>query len=156
MNPIRFGIGFAPKVPAPQVIEAARLAERLGFGVFWITDSHLAAREAMTLLGALAVSTDRIHLGPGVSHLAGRHPSVIASAMATLDELAPGRIRLGIGVGDSGPLKPGVPRTSLRELETAVVSIRDLLEGREVDGPSRKLSLSAVKPRANPVPIYIS
>jgi 5,10-methylenetetrahydromethanopterin reductase len=156
MTPIRFGIGFAPNVPAPQVIETARLAERLGFDVFWITDSHLAGREAMTMLGALAVSTNRIQLGTGVSHLAGRHPSVIASAMATLDELAPGRIRLGIGVGDSGPMNLGVPRSTLRELEAAVVSIRDLLEGREVDGPARKLSLSTVKPRSNPVPIYIS
>jgi 5,10-methylenetetrahydromethanopterin reductase len=157
MTPLRFGVGFAPNVPAPRVIESARLAEGLGFDVFWITDSHLAAREAMTLLGALAVSTDKIHLGPGVSHLAGRHPSVIASAMATLDELAPGRIRLGIGVGDSGPLNLGVARTSLRDLETAVVDIRHLLEGREVDGPSKKLTLATVKPeRQNPVPIYIS
>ncbi|HLZ28172.1 MAG TPA: LLM class flavin-dependent oxidoreductase [Chloroflexota bacterium] len=156
MTPIRFGIGFAPTVPAPRVIETARLAEQLGFDVFWLTDSHLAAREAMTLLGALAVSTERIHLGTGVSHLAGRHFSVIASAMHTLDELAPGRVRLGIGVGDSGPLNLGVPRTSLRELEAAVVSIRQLLEGQAVDGPSRPLSLSSVKARSNPVPIYIS
>src|SRR3984893_420085 len=145
MNPIRFGIGFAPKVPAPQVIEAARLAERLGFDVFWITDSHLAAREAMTLLGALAVKTERIHLGPGVSHLAGRHPSVIASAFATLDELAPNRIRLGIGVGDSGPLNLGVPRTSLRDLETAVTEIRSLMQAREVEAPTRKLKLGYLK-----------
>ncbi len=157
MTRVRFGVGFAPNVPAPQVIEAVQLAERLGYDVFWITDSHLAAREAMAMLGALAVSTERIHLGPGVSHLAGRHPSVIASAMATLDELAPGRIRLGIGVGDSGPLNLGVPRTGLRELETAVTSIRDLLEGREVDGVTRKLTLGYVK-TAQPhrVPIYVA
>ncbi len=155
MTRIRFGVGFAPNVPAPQVIAAAQLAERLGYDVFWITDSHLAAREAMTMLGALAVSTERILLGPGVSHLAGRHPSVIASAMATLDELAPGRIRLGIGVGDSGPLNLGVPRTSLRELETAVTSIRDLVEGREVDGATRKLSLGYVR-TPHRVPIYIA
>ena len=136
MTAVKFGVGFAPSVAAPRVIHAAQLAEALGFDVFWITDSHLAAREAMTMLGALSVSTDRIHLGPGVSHLAGRHPSVIASAMATLDDLAPGRIRLGIGVGDSGPLNLGVPRTSLRELETAVASIRALLEGRS-DGSNR-------------------
>src|SRR5437899_10699276 len=107
MTNVRFGVGFAPNVPAPQVIEAAQLAERLGYDVFWITDSHLAAREAMTMLGALAVSTERIHLGTGVSHLAGRHPSVIASAMAALDELAARRMRLGIGVGGSGPLNLG-------------------------------------------------
>ena len=52
MTRVRFGVGFAPNVPAPQVIEAAQVAERLGFDVFWITDSHLAAREAMALLGA--------------------------------------------------------------------------------------------------------
>jgi 5,10-methylenetetrahydromethanopterin reductase len=158
MNHIPFGVGFAPNVSAPKVIDAARLAERLGYDVFWVTDSHLASREAMAMLGALAVSTQRVHLGTGVSHLAGRHPSVIASAMATLDELAPGRIRLGIGVGDSGPMNLGVPRSTLRELETAVTSIRDLLEGRAVAGPSssKQLSLGYVKPRANPVPIYIS
>jgi 5,10-methylenetetrahydromethanopterin reductase len=156
MTRVRFGVGFAPSVPAPQVIEAAQLAERLGYGVFWITDSHLAAREAMAMLGALAVSTAHIQLGPGVSHLAGRHPSVIASAMATLDELAPGRIQLGIGVGDSGPLNLGVPRTSLRELETAVTEIRALLDGRDVDGPTRKLSLGYVQNNRSRVPIYVA
>jgi alkanesulfonate monooxygenase SsuD/methylene tetrahydromethanopterin reductase-like flavin-dependent oxidoreductase (luciferase family) len=159
MSHIPLGIGFAPSVPAPRVIEAAQLAEHLGFDVFWITDSHLAAREAMAMLGALAVSTKRIHLGTGVSHLAGRHFSVIASSMVTLDELAPGRIRLGIGVGDSGPLNLGIPRTRLRELESAVVGIRDLMQGREADGPSseRKLKLGYLRGGsvAN-VPIYIS
>src|SRR5579859_1130378 len=154
-TPVRFGVGFAPNVPAPEVIAAAQLAERLGYDVFWITDSHLAAREAMAKLGALAVSTERIHLGPGVSHLAGRHPSVIASAMATLDELAPDRIRLGIGVGDSGPLNLGVPRTSLRELEAAITSIKQLLNGQEVEGATRPLRLGYVK-APHDVPIYVA
>jgi alkanesulfonate monooxygenase SsuD/methylene tetrahydromethanopterin reductase-like flavin-dependent oxidoreductase (luciferase family) len=109
----------------------------------------------MSMLGALAVSTERIQLGPGVSHLAGRHPSVIASAMATLEDLAPGRIRLGIGVGDSGPLNLGVPRTSLRDLEAAVVAIRDLIEGREVTGPTRPLKLGFGSPDRR-IPIYVS
>jgi 5,10-methylenetetrahydromethanopterin reductase len=155
MKRVQFGIGFAPNVEAPKVIEAAQLAERLGFDVFWLTDSHLAAREAFALLGALAVKTERLHLGPGVSHLAGRHPSVIASAFATLDELAPGRIRLGIGVGDSGPLNLGVPRTSLRDLETAIINIRHLMQAHEVEGPTRKLKLAYLKqPRS--VPIYVA
>jgi 5,10-methylenetetrahydromethanopterin reductase len=137
------------------VIAAAQQAERLGYDIFWLTDSHLAAREAMVMLGALAVSTERIHLGPGVSHLAGRHPSVIASAMATLDELAPGRIRLGIGVGDSGPLNLGVRRTSLRELEEAIIAIRDLMQGRETSGAMRPLKLVFGSPERR-VPIYVA
>jgi 5,10-methylenetetrahydromethanopterin reductase len=90
-----------------------------------------------------------------VSHLAGRHPSVIASAMATLDELAPGRIRLGIGVGDSGPLNLGVPRTSLKELERAIVDIRNLMHGQDVDGPSKPLNLAFGSPDRD-VPVYLA
>jgi alkanesulfonate monooxygenase SsuD/methylene tetrahydromethanopterin reductase-like flavin-dependent oxidoreductase (luciferase family) len=157
MRNVQFGVGFAPSVPAPSVLDAAKLAEQLGYDVFWITDSHMAVREAMSMLGALAVSTSRINLGPGVSHLAGRHPTVIASAMATLDELAPGRIRLGIGVGDSGPLNLGVPRTSVRDLEAAVTAIRRLLQGEETPGQTRPLRLSYLRKReASPVPIYVA
>jgi 5,10-methylenetetrahydromethanopterin reductase len=154
---VQFGVGFAANIPTPQVIEAAQLAERLEYDVFWITDSHLIVREAMVMLGALAASTSRIGLGPGVSHLAGRHPSVIASAMATLDELAPGRIRLGFGVGDSGPLNLGVPRASVRDLEQAIVAIRALLKGEETPGETRPLHLSYVAKReVSPVPIYVA
>jgi len=154
---IQFGVGFAANVPTPRVIEAARLAEKLDYDVFWVTDSHLVVREAMVMLGALAASTQRIGLGPGVSHMAGRHPSVIASAMATLDELAPGRIRLGFGVGDSGPLNLGVPRSSLHDLEAAVVAMRALLRGEETPGASRPLRLNYVQKRdTNPVPIYVA
>jgi 5,10-methylenetetrahydromethanopterin reductase len=142
-------------MPAPKVIETARLAERLGFDVFWLTDSHLISREAMALLGALAVSTERVEFGTGVSHLAGRHPSVIASSMATLDELAPGRARLGIGIGDSGALNMGLPKATLRELEAAVVAIRALLDGHEVDGPGRPIRLSYA-PTPQVVPIYVA
>jgi 5,10-methylenetetrahydromethanopterin reductase len=102
-------------------------------------------------------STSRIGLGTGVSHLAGRHHSVLASAMATLDELAPGRIRLGIGVGDSGPLNLGVPRTSVHDLEQAIVAIRALLRGEETAGETRPLRLSYVARREkSPVPIYVA
>jgi 5,10-methylenetetrahydromethanopterin reductase len=157
MTSVQFGVGFAPSVPAPSVVDAARLAEQLGYDVFWITDSHMAVREAMSLLGALAVSTTSISLGTGVSHLAGRHPTVIASAMATLNELAPGRIRLGIGVGDSGPLNLGLPRTTVRDLEAAVTTIRHLLQGEETPGQTRPLRLSYVQPReSSPVPIYVA
>ena len=156
MSKVKFGVGFAPNVPAPEVVEAARLAERLGYDVFWITDSHLISREAMTMLGALAVATERVELGPGVSHLAGRHWSVIASAMATLDDLAPGRARLGIGVGDSGALNMGVPKASLRELEAAVVSIRALLDGQAADGPGSTSLRLSFAPTRQRVPIYVA
>jgi 5,10-methylenetetrahydromethanopterin reductase len=106
------------------------------------------------MLGAVMVSTERVELGPGVAHLAGRHPSVIASALATLAELGPGRVRLGIGVGDSGPQNLGLARASLRELEAAVRQIRGLLEGELVEG-DHALRLSYAPP-PRPVPIYVA
>jgi 5,10-methylenetetrahydromethanopterin reductase len=153
---MKIGVGFAAHQPAPLVIEAARTAERLGFHTFWLTDSHLIGREALTMLGALAVSTSRVVLGPGVSHLAGRHPSVLASSMATLDELAPGRVRLGIGVGDSGANNLGVPRASLADLESAVVGIRALLDGGETPGPNASSLKLSFAPTRNRVPIYVA
>jgi 5,10-methylenetetrahydromethanopterin reductase len=151
---VKIGVGFAASQPAPRVIEAAQVAERLGFDVFWVTDSHLIGREALTMLGALAVSTQTIHLGPGVSHLAGRHPSITASSMATLAELAPGRIRLGIGVGDSGSNNMGVRRATMAELEAAVTNIRALLEGSQTTD-AKPLQLSFAPP-PQPVPIFIA
>jgi alkanesulfonate monooxygenase SsuD/methylene tetrahydromethanopterin reductase-like flavin-dependent oxidoreductase (luciferase family) len=156
VSALSFGIGFSPNIPGRSVIDTVRQAEALGYDGFWLTDSHLVVREVVAMLGALAVSTERIRLGPGVGHLAGRHFSVIASAMATLHDLAPGRIRLGFGVGDSGPLNLGVSRTSLGDFEAAVVAIRELLEGKEVPGPSRPLHLHYVQTRDNPVPIYVA
>ncbi len=152
---MKVGVGFAASQAAPLVIEAAQTAERLGFDVFWVTDSHLIGREAFTLLGALAVSTSRIELGPGVSHLAGRHPSVIASATATLNELAPGRIRLGIGVGDSGSHNMGARRATVSELEHGVVSIQGLLRGEETVVDTKPLRLTYAH-TASPVRVYIA
>ena len=154
---IPFGIGFSPNVGAPRVIDAALLAERLGYHTFWITDSHLAAREAVAMLGALAVSTHTVTLGTGVSHLAGRHPTVLASAFTTLDELAPGRVRLGIGVGDSGPMNLGVPRTSVSDLERAIVQIKDLSQGRTVEHADggRPWKLGFGSPERN-VPVFVA
>src|SRR5205085_9109678 len=81
----------------------------------------------------------------------------LASAFATLSELAPGRIRLGIGVGDSGPLNLGVPRTSLQELERAIVQIQDLVAGRTVESETgaKPLKLGYGSPERH-VPIYVA
>ncbi len=81
MTHVAFGVGFAPNVPVPRVIEAAQLAERLGFDVLWITDSHLAAREAMAMLGALAAAIGFVREGereanrtPGATKICSGRP----------------------------------------------------------------------------------
>src|SRR5438067_2176296 len=95
---IGFGIGYAASQPALRVIEAAQLAERLGYDTFWVTDSHLVSREVLTLLGAVAASTERIGLGTGsrvespTAHCSARDRTVFPKRFSMC---APARMRPG-------------------------------------------------------------
>lgn len=150
MNTLTFGAGLNTHGNAQETLETARVAEQVGFDVGWISDSHLLGRELFTVFGAIAVSTSRMQIGSGVTHPFVRHFSLLASGFATLQDLAPGRIRLGIGVGDSGPASMGLRRASLRELEDSIQRIRALWSGEEVpvEGASLHLAAAPVTPIA--------
>ncbi len=85
------------------------LAEQLGFDSVWISDHfqpwrHTGGHSPFSLawLGALGARTSRIALGTSVLTPTFRyHPSIVAQAFATLGELFPNRIILGIGTGES-------------------------------------------------------
>lgn len=87
-------------------VQAARRAEAAGFDSVWVWD-HFVSRgdrrdpllECWTTLTAAAASTPRIHVGSFVANVMNRHPAVLARIVATLADLAPGRIELGIGIG---------------------------------------------------------
>src|SRR5918992_1017067 len=98
---MKFDVAILGTQPVPDIVRQVQLAERLGYDTAWITDSHLISRELWVMLTACALGTSRIRLGPGVTVPHSRHVSVTASAIVSLNELAPGRIRLGIGTGDS-------------------------------------------------------
>jgi coenzyme F420-dependent glucose-6-phosphate dehydrogenase len=96
---------FGPR----QLLDFAITAERLGFESVWTsdhfqpwrhTDGH--APNAIAWLGAAAASTTRVLLGTSVLTPTLRYnPAVVAQAFATLGCLAPGRIILGVGTGES-------------------------------------------------------
>lgn len=96
-------------VDAAEAVRAGRAAEQAGFSAIWTYD-HLSgatmqaesALDVWTILGAIAASTRRIGVGPLVSNVTTRHPAVTAVAAATLCQLAPGRVTVGVGAG-AGP-----------------------------------------------------
>jgi len=98
-----------------RVREAARRAEDGGFDAVYVGDHVLHPRpmlEAVVTLATVAAATTRIAFGPCVLLLALRHPLIIANELATLAEFAPGRLRLGVGVGGEYPAEfdaVGVP-----------------------------------------------
>jgi 5,10-methylenetetrahydromethanopterin reductase len=126
---LRLDVGLMPRLPAPDAVALVRRAEELGFGGAWVADSQSTFRETFTLLGACAAVTDRILLTTGVTNPVTRALPVLASAFATLEELAPGRTVLAIGKGDTSLRTIGLKPPRLGEFESAVQELRRLLAG---------------------------
>jgi coenzyme F420-dependent glucose-6-phosphate dehydrogenase len=96
---------FGPR----RLLDLAVAAEGHGFESVWTSDhfqpwSHTEghAPNALAWLGAAAMATERVTLGTSVLTPTLRYnPAVVAQALATLGCLAPGRIVLGVGTGES-------------------------------------------------------
>ncbi len=135
-------------------------AEKLGYDSVWITD-HFNNRNVYVSLSFIAVYTDRIKFGPGVTNPYMIHPATTAQSIATLNEVAPGRVLCGIGAGDKTSLD--IVGTSIKEplktVREAVEIIRRQIarEKTGYEGSTFKLKPGArfnfkVK---NNVPIYV-
>lgn len=132
---MKFDLAILATEPLPVVVRQVQLAERLGYDTAWITDTHLVCRELWVTLAACATATTRIRLGPGVTVPHSRHVSVTASAIASLHELAPGRVVLGIGTGGSSAQTMGLRLEQVGRattLETMATALRRLLAGERV------------------------
>jgi 5,10-methylenetetrahydromethanopterin reductase len=151
---MEFGVGLFPTEPLQKMIQLAKLSEVLGYSHVWIGDSHLIWREAYVNMAAAALNTSNIKLGTGVTNPLTRHPSVVASAYATLEELAPGRFILGIGLGDSSVETMGMKPAKLGYFEQTIQEMRDLLAGKEVALETGKIHLK--HPAKNKIPIFIA
>lgn len=119
----RFAVSVVAEAPA-HTIHAARAAEENGFDLIYVGDIQSTHRELYTSLTLIASNTSRIILGSGVTNPITRHPAVTAGAIATLDEVAPGRVFLGIGTGDSAVHNISERAATLAELEEYVDAIK--------------------------------
>ena len=154
MSNFEFGVGLFPTEPLPKMVQLAKVTEELGYSHIWVGDSHLIWREAYVNMAAIALSTARVKLGTGVTNPLTRHPSVVASAYATLEEYAPGRTIVGIGLGDSSVETMGMKPAKLSYFEKTMAQMRQLLDGQEVQLETGKIHL--LHPCKAKVPIYIA
>jgi coenzyme F420-dependent glucose-6-phosphate dehydrogenase len=169
---IRFGYkASAEQFPPAELLHYGEQAERLGFDSVFVSD-HLQpwrhdgghAPAALPWLGALAARTERVLLGTSVLTPTFRyHPAVVAQAFATLGCLAPGRVVLGVGSGESlneVPLGAAWPdgKERFARLKEAVQLIQRLWAEDRVtfEGQFYRTEVATVydKPE-QPVPIYI-
>jgi alkanesulfonate monooxygenase SsuD/methylene tetrahydromethanopterin reductase-like flavin-dependent oxidoreductase (luciferase family) len=118
-----------------ELIELGVRAEELGFEAVWVPDSpfQYGLPEPLVVLAALAARTRRITLATGVLLAGLRQPTLLAQQLASLDALARGRLRVGLGTGFPSPdserqfAAVGVPfATRARRLEESIALMRAL------------------------------
>ena len=149
---------------ARRAIELIQRAEDAGVETIWMTMGAVGA-DTPTMYAAAAVQTERITLGTSIVPAFTRHPLALASQALVLDDLASGRVRLGIGTSH-GPTMAGSygmafdrPLTQLREylqvlrtvLHTGEVEFRGdyySAKGRLPGAPGTPVLISALSPRS--------
>lgn len=139
-----------------------RWAEEIGFGGVWVPDTFtlqgLADFETWTLLAAVARATHRVHVGSLVTVIMARHPALLARSILTVDHISGGRVRVGIGVGDTPEDADalGLPRWPPRErvdrLGEQLAILNHLLRGETISKRGTYYSVLAGKP-VSPVQI---
>ena len=146
-----------------EAIEYTQYAESNGFEAVWQADSRLV-RDAVVPMAAFAAKTETIKIGSGVVDCWTRNPARLASTFSTLDDLAPGRIILGIGAWwDPLASKVGIERKKpLKVMREVVTTVRALLADETVTFSGDFVQLDGVEldyvyqeRRPKEVPIYI-
>ncbi|MCU7815566.1 MAG: LLM class flavin-dependent oxidoreductase [Candidatus Thiodiazotropha sp. (ex Rostrolucina anterorostrata)] len=139
---VSFEIGILPNRPVSECLSLARQAEECGYGGVWVADSQCVMRDAYILLSQIALQTSHIQVAAGVTNAITRHPAVLASSWATMDEVSRGRAVLGIGVGESAIHTLGLKPDRLAALEKKIILLRALMKGQEVEYEGRSFRLT--------------
>ncbi len=149
-----FGIFIRPGQYAWDHTKALiRAAETAGFRYVWFGDSHLIWQEVTPYLTIAAMQSDTLRFGPLVTNPVTRHPTVMASAMATLNELSNGRALLGLGRGDSAVRTLGLKPMPLREFQDVSRQVLALCQGKSVELSDTTAQFSWL---TQPVPLLIA
>ena len=124
-----FGVIFLSHVESYK--EAMR-AESQGFTHAWFGDSQMVWADVYQCMALCATHTKTIKLGTNVTNPSSRIAPVTAGNFATLNVLAPGRVIMGIGTGNTSRRTLGMPAAKLAELRSHIDVCRGLLSGETV------------------------
>src|SRR5262247_2491817 len=128
-DPVRVSIRVPGTSPMPELMRLIQDIEAAGFDGAGILDSQLISRDTFVTLGQAAAHTSRLSLFPAVTNPFTRHPSVLASAISTVEELAPGRVKFVIGTGYTSASTIGRKAASLGEMRECIATVKTLLAG---------------------------
>jgi len=162
---MKFGNLLSPPMPPlERAMNIAIQSEELGFHSLVIPDHTLMVPPGLTpnalaLLSALAVKTQKIVLGTGVTDFVRYHPSILAQFFATLDHLAPGRLFLGVGAGEAMNIAPfGLKWEKFNMLKEGIEIVKKLWEEEQVSYSGKAFKLDKAFLQIKPlqkIPIYV-
>jgi 5,10-methylenetetrahydromethanopterin reductase len=150
---VRIGITGLARGDFDNYLDWVRYTDEAGFAYLGFGDSQSRWMDCWAVLGATAISTRRLLLGPFITNPTSRHPAVAAGAAVTLQKMSDGRELFGIGLGETSIRDLGVHPMPLPEFEEYVLAVKGLCEGRTVPYQGRELRLLW---ETRPVPILVA
>ena len=126
---MEFGVAFTSRITDYDLVA---MAESLGFDQAWFFDSQMIYSDVYATMAVAARETKRIRLATGVAVPSTRMAPTIAHSIATVAELAPGRVELGVGNGNTARLTMGLAPVPLGRMKRDIRVIQALLRGEEV------------------------
>ena len=146
--PVRVTLRVPGTEPLPRLIRLIQDVEAAGFDGVGVLDSQLLCRDTFVTLALAATQTSRLSLFPAVTNPFTRHVSVLAGAMQSVEELAPGRVACVIGSGYTSATTIGRKAATLAEMRQTIVDLKALLAGEVVDfqGTPGRLQFAARRP----------
>ncbi len=157
--PARERVGLAvARLDAVTLVKTMVAAEEAGVRQFWSTQSPLQA-DTLTTFAAAAVQTSTIRFGSAIIPTYPRHPLTMAAQALALNELAPGRLRLGLGSSHQ-PVIEGVYGMKLMKpleyLREYVEIVRAALWHGTVQYQGAFFTVKGTLPDTAPLPVLIS
>lgn len=158
-RPVRDRVGMVVYgKDAATAVEGIVAAERAGVGQVWMTQSAGRA-DTLTLFAAAAVRTESVRLGTAIVPTFPRNPLALAQQALSIEDLAPGRLRLGIGPSHKHVVEGmyGTPMESpLAHLREYVEVLHALLWDGKADHHGRFFNIAASVPSAPKTPVMVS
>jgi 1,4-dihydroxy-2-naphthoate octaprenyltransferase len=154
------GLGLAARGSVADAVSWSDASRAAGLHSVWIHDSYFE-RDAVTYASAIASQVPDIRVAMGAVNPFTRDPVVLAMTVSSLDEMAPGRILLGLG--SALPLRlaqmgiPYNPAEAVGRIEETIGVLRSLWSGQRI--PPGKEGLPPVEPMFPPVhhvPVYVA
>jgi len=127
---MQFGIIFPTRIDDWQLIKDA---EDLDYDRAWVPDSQMIWSDCYATLALAAHNTSHIHIGSGVSIPGTRIAPVTAHSIASINQIAPGRVFLGIGTGHTAMRVMGMKPMRIKPFREYLRVVSTLLRGEEVE-----------------------